>query len=163
MDTSKKIIAFWNNYSSVGDWEGQDVQANIINDENPFMDVEAHDFRPADNSFLIDQGVAIDGITDGYLGVAPDIGAYEKGGAFWRPGVESINVITSIDQKIFKKQPLEVRVFPNPVKKIAHVLVELPQSSWIQWQLYTSDQKLIRQAKTAKIHEWCPSIPDQRQ
>lgn len=38
------------------------------------------DFRPrADATELVDGGAVVDGITDGYIGSAPDIGAYEYG------------------------------------------------------------------------------------
>ena len=54
-------------------------------------DPENKDFTPIDSATeLIDAGVVIPGITDGYLGNAPDIGAYEVGdswtaGATWTP------------------------------------------------------------------------------
>ena len=35
----------------------------------------------------IDSGKPVTGITDGFLGEAPDLGAYESGGARWVPGV----------------------------------------------------------------------------
>ena len=45
------------------------------------------DFRPKAGSDVIDAGIIIPGITDGYLGAAPDIGAYEYGDdAYWIPG-----------------------------------------------------------------------------
>ncbi|MHC4189591.1 MAG: right-handed parallel beta-helix repeat-containing protein [Planctomycetota bacterium] len=44
------------------------------------------DFRPQAGSPLIDAGKPIPGITDGYRGKAPDIGAYEFGGQRWLPG-----------------------------------------------------------------------------
>lgn len=37
-------------------------------------------------SGAIDAGAEISGITDGYSGSAPDIGAYEAGGADWTAG-----------------------------------------------------------------------------
>jgi hypothetical protein len=45
------------------------------------------DFRPQADSPLIDAGKVIPGITDGFKGKAPDIGAYEFGGENWRPGI----------------------------------------------------------------------------
>ena len=45
------------------------------------------DFRPKPGSALIDAGYVVDGVTDGYLGSAPDIGAYEYGDTnYWLPG-----------------------------------------------------------------------------
>jgi len=45
------------------------------------------DFRPAKGSPLIDAGRVVEGVTDGYVGRAPDVGAYERGcGSYWIPG-----------------------------------------------------------------------------
>jgi len=44
------------------------------------------DFRPRAGSPLIDAGKVIPGFTDGYKGKAPDVGAYEHGGEFWKAG-----------------------------------------------------------------------------
>ncbi|MEJ5309845.1 MAG: right-handed parallel beta-helix repeat-containing protein [Anaerolineae bacterium] len=42
-----------------------------------FVDAAAGDYTPSQTSDLIDAGVIIPGINDGYAGSAPDIGAYE--------------------------------------------------------------------------------------
>ncbi|MDP6039814.1 MAG: right-handed parallel beta-helix repeat-containing protein [Candidatus Latescibacteria bacterium] len=47
---------------------------------------EQLDFRPKDGSRLIDAGCVISGINDGYLGQAPDVGAYEYGKESWAAG-----------------------------------------------------------------------------
>ncbi|MFL0770948.1 MAG: DUF1565 domain-containing protein, partial [Prochlorococcus sp.] len=45
------------------------------------------DFRPRENSSLVDNGKHLVGFTDGYQGLAPDIGAYEYGDDnYWIPG-----------------------------------------------------------------------------
>jgi len=44
------------------------------------------DFRPQAGSPLVDTGKPVTGITDGYQGKAPDIGAYEFGAQRWLPG-----------------------------------------------------------------------------
>jgi hypothetical protein len=51
-----------------------------------FVDVAARDFRLVAGSASIDAGVAIPGITDGFAGTAPDIGAFEAGVAPWTAG-----------------------------------------------------------------------------
>jgi len=43
---------------------------------------------PTADSQAIDTGVVIEGMTDGFHGEAPDIGAYERGGTRWRPGAD---------------------------------------------------------------------------
>jgi len=45
------------------------------------------DFRPAEDSPLIDAGRVIPDFTGEYAGEAPDIGAYEYGGENWVPGI----------------------------------------------------------------------------
>ena len=46
------------------------------------------DGMPTPNSKAIDAGVPIPGVTDGFLGAAPDLGAYERGAPLWRPGAD---------------------------------------------------------------------------
>ena len=43
-------------------------------------------YVPTAGSGAIDAGLVIPGITDGYMGAAPDIGAYEYGGSYFIPG-----------------------------------------------------------------------------
>ena len=50
------------------------------------VDPTGRDFRPQAGSPLVDAAKPIAGITDGYKGRAPDIGAYESGGKRWLPG-----------------------------------------------------------------------------
>lgn len=51
---------------------------------NPVSD--SPDFRPLADSPAVDAGMAIEGITGLFAGLAPDIGAYEYGGELWKPG-----------------------------------------------------------------------------
>lgn len=82
-------VVLINNYASIGPWYGTDIHPeNIINSNNPFTDVANLDFEPANGSYLVDAGTTIPGYTDGYLGSAPDIGAYERGGTKWIPGAD---------------------------------------------------------------------------
>ncbi len=43
---------------------------------------------PTEGSAAVDAGVVIPGITDGFVGAAPDLGAYERGRPLWRPGAD---------------------------------------------------------------------------
>ena len=62
-------------------------------------DVYNFDFRPKAGSSLIDQGKHIPGYTDGYIGSAPDIGAYEYGDEnYWIPGYQTKKAKTPIPQ-----------------------------------------------------------------
>ncbi len=80
----------YNNYSSVGSWKGNDMQANIIDPLSPFKDVSVQDFTPNNQSVLINRGVYIDGFTNQVMGDGPDVGAYEYGLSPWRPGVNRV-------------------------------------------------------------------------
>ncbi len=62
------------------------VAANYTGPAPMLVDPAKFDFRPRRGSPLIDAGLVIPGITDGYLGKAPDIGAYEFGAPRWVPG-----------------------------------------------------------------------------
>lgn len=59
---------------------------NIQTASSPFVSITNKDFTPTSQSALVDQGETIAGITDGHIGSAPDIGAYEFGGTRWIPG-----------------------------------------------------------------------------
>jgi hypothetical protein len=45
------------------------------------------DSRPKPDSSLVDGGRHISGVTDGFVGKALDIGAYESGVEPWNPGI----------------------------------------------------------------------------
>jgi len=62
-----------------------ETSSNFLVD--PLGERGPRDFRPKAGSPLVDAGVVIDGITDGWEGEAPDLGAYEFGGQHWTPGV----------------------------------------------------------------------------
>lgn len=65
---------------------GTFFQTNLTTNSPMFADPENGDFRLLENSPAIDYGTYIPGITDGYIGTAPDAGAYEYGGEDWVAG-----------------------------------------------------------------------------
>ena len=66
-------------------WNGFEQGNSDI--RNLLRDPENLDFRPIPSSVLVDTGKIIPGLTDGYYGTAPDIGAYEHGAEnYWIPG-----------------------------------------------------------------------------
>jgi hypothetical protein len=69
---------------------GDDQQGNLTTDDPRFFDLGAVDFRLQGDSPAIDHGVEIPGITDGFVGLAPDSGAYEFGGPLWRAGASRL-------------------------------------------------------------------------
>ena len=79
--------AFWTNdvyqYSASNNlFLANSPQTQLVNWTN-------EDFRLKPNAPAIDAGVIIPGFTDGYIGSAPDLGAYESGSLAWNAGVES--------------------------------------------------------------------------
>jgi len=67
--------------------ENERINHNITGIEiPPVLNAANFDFRPLPDSVLIDTGVEIPGITNGFTGQAPDVGAYEASGERWVPG-----------------------------------------------------------------------------
>tara|TARA_X000000950_G_scaffold28768_1_gene31068 strand:+ start:2174 stop:7858 length:5685 start_codon:yes stop_codon:yes gene_type:complete len=64
-------------------WNGYKESASIT---SILSDTSTKDLTPKSGSSIIDAGVAISGITDGYQGSNPDMGAYESGAASWTAG-----------------------------------------------------------------------------
>lgn len=56
------------------------------NPENQLQDVGSLKFCLKPSGDFVDAGIPIMGFTDGFRGMAPDLGAYETGGANWVPG-----------------------------------------------------------------------------
>ena len=59
---------------------------NIVDKNLPVQNPEELDFTLTEGSPAVDAGMVIAGITDGYRGEAPDVGAYEYGKDKWRAG-----------------------------------------------------------------------------
>ena len=58
----------------------------ILDGSNPFVDLNNLDFQLLEGTSAIDAGTVNPGITDGFWGLAPDVGAYEFGQPGWVPG-----------------------------------------------------------------------------
>ena len=65
----------------------QNLANNYQGKDLLLVDPVHFDFRPQAGSPLVDAGKVIPGITDGFQGKAPDIGAYESGSPPWRAGI----------------------------------------------------------------------------
>lgn len=69
---------------------GRDCRNNLLADSTQmywkFTDSINGDYSLQQGSPAIDEGEHIPGITDGYAGAAPDLGAYEFGAPAWKPG-----------------------------------------------------------------------------
>ena len=65
--------------------------------ESELRDIDNYDFRPKQGSIFIDAGKHLPGFTDGFVGAAPDIGAYEYGDDhYWIPGYQTAKAKTPI-------------------------------------------------------------------
>ncbi|MEM9340847.1 MAG: Ig-like domain-containing protein, partial [Bacteroidota bacterium] len=85
-------VVLKNNFASEEEWFGTDIAeaTNIINAIDPFTSFDNQNFVPKPGSFLSNGGEVIEGITDGFQGPKPDIGAYEGGLTPWVPGVNTV-------------------------------------------------------------------------
>jgi len=89
------------------------------------QDPDNYDFRPKAGSELIDAGIAIPGITDGFTGTAPDAGAYERtdtwrAGTTWVPDFYPWSFLTlAVDDQILDKN--QFQVYPVPARDILNI------------------------------------------
>jgi hypothetical protein len=68
---------------------GSDLQNNKTAESGDFVNASAGNFQLQPGSSAIDAGRVIAGITDGYVGSAPDIGAFEQGKTPWTAGANT--------------------------------------------------------------------------
>lgn len=66
--------------------KGITVQNNLETAQPGLRHPNKFDFRPQAKFPGVDAGLEVPGVTDGYLGKAPDMGAYERGQARWLAG-----------------------------------------------------------------------------
>lgn len=81
-------VKVYNNFSDRG-FSGTDVKNNLTTSDPRFVDSANGNFQLQSGSPAIDQGIVISGFTDGYVGSAPDIGAYEFGVQAWKAGANT--------------------------------------------------------------------------
>ncbi|TPN83376.1 RICIN domain-containing protein [Aquimarina algicola] len=82
-------VKVWNNLGFKGEWEPQsNKQNNMVANANAFANVGAGNFRLKSGATPINKGRVINDITNGYVGSAPDVGAYEFGGTNWVAGID---------------------------------------------------------------------------
>lgn len=94
-DTSRDN-RLWNNlmtarYGRSADFDALDQSSNVTTSRLPLRDTASWDFRLLDGAVGIDSGVRIPGINDDFVGRAPDAGAYEWGGIWWKAGAGSFD------------------------------------------------------------------------
>ena len=141
----------WNNYTPIGPWEGQDVADNIIDANDPFLDLAALDFRPADDSPLINAGRIIPGITDDYRGAAPEVGAYEANRSGWIPGAPRAGGGGTTSLFNAPRTRVRAQVFPNPADDRTFVNFETTDNGVLNWQLIAADGRSVRSSQQSII------------
>ncbi|WP_109302422.1 RICIN domain-containing protein [Aquimarina sp. AU474] len=98
--TAFSNVKVWNNIADVrteddpstqedeGTFERDaDKQNNVIT-QSGYTNYNGNKFTLKSNSPAVNAGRRISGITDGFIGSAPDAGAYEFGGENWVPGIK---------------------------------------------------------------------------
>ena len=76
---------------SGADWTGADRQNNPNGQNSQYIDLANNNYQLVSSSPSINTGRMIPGITDGYFGTAPDIGAFEYGKIPWNAGYRSVD------------------------------------------------------------------------
>jgi hypothetical protein len=129
--TSPEVRYYWsntkvfNNILLMSETFGPAITGNNYPRTTPlFVDAANHNFQLKAGSLCIDAGKIIPGITDGYIGSAPDIGAYEYGKEAWVPGCIWDSIPTSISEK---KMDPRLKVYPNPARD--ELFIGLDQSA----------------------------------
>ena len=93
---------------------------------------------------MIDKGAVIAGITDGYAGSAPDIGAYERGGSE-KPGLRDsagpsrIEVRAGAGVAAFRL----AQNFPNPFNPATTISFTLPRAGRAMLEVYSAAGRKI--------------------
>lgn len=85
-DSQNTNVNMYNNLSNGSITGGTSMGTNITTTTDRFTNSAAGDFTLKSTSSAINAGRVISGITDGYFGTAPDVGAYEYGGTTWTAG-----------------------------------------------------------------------------
>lgn len=113
------------------------------------VDPENYDFRPMAGSPLIDAGVDIPGITDGFTGSAPDLGAYEYGGDHWQAGITwdpPSNPLGIIENDQNNEIPLSFKLeqnFPNPFNGSTSIEFSILRPQLINVSIFNINGQLI--------------------
>ncbi|WP_299440574.1 T9SS type A sorting domain-containing protein [uncultured Aquimarina sp.] len=138
--TSFTNVKVWNNLGFKGEWEPQsDKQNNLVTDPSSFENPGNGNFYLENGSSPIDQGRVITGITDGFIGANPDVGAYEFNGDNWVAGIDwditlgpnglgcyglpgenedCLDSTLSVNDIIDK---LSLKIYPNPAKDVLFI------------------------------------------
>ena len=138
----------WNGYETGGDVKDLLISPPAyenVEDYNP----DEYDFRPNPDSELIDAGMHVEGITDGYVGSAPDLGAYEYGGENWTPGVTWD--VSSYQLGVYEQRNTETlpkafhlqQNYPNPFNSRTQIRFNINHPQQIRLSVHSITGQLI--------------------
>ena len=148
-----------NNLSNKVWTQGTTFSNNLVTQTPNFTNAAGFDFTLTSTSPAIDTGTVIPGITDGYVGNAPDAGAYEYGLTPWIPGsnvqipdvsevlIDSSQVTTGInDEMNHNIKDGGLNVYPNPTNsKIQIDYNNIDNSQIVIYNIF--GQKIIEKSK----------------
>jgi autotransporter-associated beta strand protein len=83
-------VPVWNTLANQNTYRSTDLSntCTLSLTADPFEDFANQNFTPKVGTCPVDAGMVITGYTDGYVGSAPDIGAYERGATPWIAGTD---------------------------------------------------------------------------
>jgi autotransporter-associated beta strand protein len=83
-------VPVWNTLANQGTYHSTDLSntCTLPLTADPFEDFSNQSFTPMAGTCPVDAGTVVAPYTDGYLGSAPDIGAYERGAIPWVAGTD---------------------------------------------------------------------------
>jgi hypothetical protein len=132
----------------------KNLLANYQGRDLKLVDPAGMDFRPRDDSPLVDAGAVVAGYADGYVGAAPDVGAYEHGQPRWLAGhrnalrvlvadgqaARSWEICIALAMPIF--EPLSVSVTASsPAVVTSQTRLEFTPRDWMQPRLLAVHQR----------------------
>ncbi|MBC8401018.1 MAG: T9SS type A sorting domain-containing protein [Candidatus Marinimicrobia bacterium] len=138
----------WNGYETSGDVKDFLISPPSYENFEEYNPDE-YDFRPRPDSVLIDAGIHVEGITDSYVGNAPDLGAYEYGGENWKPGVTwdvSSYQLGFDEQRNTETLPKEFQLqqnYPNPFNSSTQIRFSLKLRQQIRLSIYSITGQLV--------------------
>ena len=147
-------------------WSSSDLRFNYINTNTNSLYVAPTngDFRLQAGSAVIDAGVVIPGVTDGYLGNAPDFGALEYGetdwttNAGWNASPPLPDPAYDFPAMVFANQVRDGsfesgKLAPNWTTNIGSALTLLNGSAWSDTRLRTGSYGLQFNPGTSEVSQ----------